>query len=137
MGESLQHIKLVNTIKHRAEEIVQESFKGFILLDLPESKEKPPQMSEGFRPDLYYCHNGIMIIGEAKTSYDFEKRHSQEQYLSYMKACLRFKGTAIMIVAVPWTESRAAKNLLRRIKRKNSFDVHINVLDDVGQVGQV
>lgn len=137
MGESLQHIMLVHVIKHRAEEIVQESFKGLILLDLPESKEKPPQMPEGFRPDLYYCHNGIMIIGEAKTSSDFNKRHSQEQYLSYIKACLRFEGSAIMFVAVPWTECRAIKNLLRRIKRRNSFFLHINVLDDVGQVGQV
>lgn len=137
MGESLQHIKLVHIIKHRVEEIVHERFKGFILVDLPESKEKPPNMQEGFRPDLYYCHNGIMVIGEAKTSSDFETRRSQEQYLSYMKACIRFEGAAILFVAVPWTECRAAKNLLHRIKKKNSFDLHIVVLDDVGQVGQV
>ena len=43
-------------------------------------------MPEGFRPDIYYYHKGIMIIGEAKTSSDFDARHSQEQYLSYIPA---------------------------------------------------
>ncbi|HYF83755.1 MAG TPA: hypothetical protein VEB00_12090 [Clostridia bacterium] len=137
MGESIQHIKMIHNIMHIVSEIVPEKFRGFILLDISESQEKPPKTAEGYRPDLYYCHNDIMVIGEAKTSFDFERKHSKQQYLSYMKACSMFEGTAYLIIAVPWTECRSAKNMLRRMKSNNEFDLNIKVIDDVGQVGLV
>lgn len=134
MGESLQHNKLIYKILNVVLEIVPESYRSFILLDIPERQEKPPLMAEGYRPDLYYCHNNIMVIGEAKTSYDFERKHSKEQYLSYMKACSMFEGVAYLIVAVPWNECRSAKNMLRRMKSSKEFNLQIKVIDDVGQV---
>ena len=38
-------------------------------------------------PDLYYSFDGLLVIGEAKTESDFERKHSKDQFNAYIKQC--------------------------------------------------
>jgi hypothetical protein len=133
MGESLQHIELVNSILKFMKLMVNVELTCLIRVDLPDSNSKPPKVGEGYIPDLYFCNDEMLIIGEAKTSNDFDRKHSLEQYMSYIITCDHFEGEANMIVAVPWTEYISAKNLLRKIKKQGSYDLKIVVLNDLGR----
>lgn len=137
MGESIQHINLIYSIFEAIKDIVPKQFTSLILIDLPDSIEKPPQVIGGFRPDLYYCYDNTLIIGEAKTSSDFERKHSKEQYLSYMHTCANYNGNAYLFIAVPWTEYISAKNLFRRMKKKYEFVVRIRIVNELGRVGVI
>ena len=131
MSESKQHISLVRILEHRAKELIPKEHWQLILTDNPESKEAPPSTIEGYRPDLFFCFNKILIIGEAKTSKDVDKPHSQAQYLSYLKKCNIFEGKAYLLLAVPWTEKVAAINLLTHIKKRAQVSCILEVLDNV------
>ncbi|WP_434510492.1 hypothetical protein [Desulfitobacterium sp. AusDCA] len=132
MSESIQHIALVRILEHRAKELIPKELWTLILLDTPESKEAPPSTTEGYRPDLYFCFNKILIVGEAKTSKDVERTHSKAQYLSYLKKCSIFEGKAYLLLAVPWIEKITATNLLIQMKKCNQINCNIEVLDNVG-----
>jgi len=134
MGESMQHITIIKDVLKATNEIIPEKFVSLILIDLPESNVKPPQVIDGFRPDIYYCHNNVLVIGEAKTSSDFERKHSKEQYLSFMRTCANYNGTAYLIIGVPWTEYISAKNLLRRMKKNHEFNINIKIINNLGKV---
>ena len=132
MGESKQHIELVRLLKKTAEKLVGNNIK-LILADLPEANEKPPTMIEGFRPDIYYNYRDILIVGEAKTSMDFERMHSIKQYHAFLEHCYSFKGRAIFILAIPWTEYISAKNMLRRIVKKQGYSFEVWVINDLNK----
>lgn len=133
MGESAKHLELVKRIITYMEKL-PDIEASLIQSDLPESIEKPDSTMEGFRPDIYYNYSNFMIIGEAKTSYDFERKHSIEQYEAYYSKCNAFNGKSIFILAIPWTESISAKNLLRRIRRNSNYDIETWVINDTGRV---
>lgn len=133
MGESLQHIELVKSIFKFTKSMVNEDLACLIRVDLSDSNEKPPKVVEGYIPDLYYCNEKVLIIGEAKTTNDFDRKHSLEQYMSYIKTCDHFEGKANLILAVPWTEYVSAKNLLRRMKKQGGYDLKIVVLNNLGR----
>ena len=82
--ESLKHHNLV---KKMNEYIVNYENAEISLVesDIFEVNGKVTRMPEGFVPDLYYKYNGLLIIGEAKTDSDFEREHSLQQYISYLK----------------------------------------------------
>lgn len=134
MAESLQHINLVKNIYNYAINVIPMDYSKLIMIDSPESCLKPSRTSEGFVPDLYYCHNELLLIGEAKTSDDFDRPHSISQYMSYLKECACFEGNSLMVIAVPWTEYITAKNLIRRIKKHNEFEVEIIVINNNGKM---
>lgn len=137
MGESIRHIQLVYSIIELIEKIIEESYKVLVLKDLPESKDKPPQTAEGFRPDVYYCYEGLLIVGEAKTSCDYNTKHSLQQYYSYLKMCTYYEGRSMLVLAIPWTEYISLKNMIRRLKKKYEFDVEVIILNDLGRVERV
>lgn len=136
MGESAKHIELVKRIITYIEKLPQIE-SALIQSDLPESVEKPASTMEGFRPDIYYNHSEYMIIGEAKTSFDFDRKHSIEQYEAYYKKCYMFSGKSTFVLAIPWTECVSAKNLLRRIKRNNNYEIETWVINDIGRVDKL
>ena len=72
MSESLQHRQLVKLIFDETLTIIGQDNKMLIASDAIDGLTLPPLTSEGFRPDIYYCFNDTLIIGEAKTSEDIE-----------------------------------------------------------------
>ena len=89
-------------------------------------------MADGFRPDVFYEYQEVLIIGEAKTSEDIDTPHSREQYESYIKRCSRFNGKAYLMLAVPWTEHARINNIVNKIRKKYPGNYMIEVLDGLG-----
>ena len=89
--ESLKHHNLV---KKMYEYIVngENIVVSLIESDIFEVDGKVTRMPEGFIPDLYYKYNGLLIIGEAKTDKDFEREHSLQQYISYLKYLKKYSN---------------------------------------------
>lgn len=133
MGESIKHLELIKLIIINIEKIPNIE-ASLIQSDLPNTIEKPDSTLDGFRPDVYYNYSNFMIIGEAKTSYDFQRKHSIEQYQAYYSKCNAFNGRSIFVLAIPWTETISAKNLLRRIKRNNNYKIETWIINDIGRI---
>lgn len=104
----------------------------FVLVDLPESSQKPPVVTDGFHPDVYYHHNGILIIGEAKTVEDVERRHSKLQYDAYFRECEFFQGDKYIIVCSAWSIAMTFRTILKHIKHANNYTSQIIVLSEDG-----
>ena len=118
MPESIQHHQLVQALKEQVQMIVPPDCWGLIQTDAPDSLNTPFQTTEGYRPDMYYCFEKLLVIGEAKTSSDIETKHSRAQYESYIKECSRFDGQAFLVLAVPILERASMNNILQNIKKK-------------------
>ena len=132
MSESAQHQQLVNQILQETIHAVGLSNSCFIMSDAIDGRALPPLTEEGFRPDVYYQYADKLVIGEAKTSDDVDRKHSKRQYESYIRKCALFCGTAILFIAVPWTEHATVHNTLRKIKAKYPGDYEIRILDGIG-----
>lgn len=134
MTESSQHMKLVDIIVARTHEMVPEPYWPLIAIDSQTSNNLPKSTSEGFKPDVLYIFEGMIIIGEAKTSNDIERPHSKSQYRSYIKKCDAFAGQAYLIIAVPWTEKISVANLIKRMIRQEKItNCHLIILDDISR----
>ena len=103
----------------------------FIYVDKPESIYKPPLMGN-YRPDLYFCHDNKLIIGEAKTIKDYDTSHSKDQYITYLRECQSFKGEALLVLCSSWTISLSYKTLIKFIKRQNGFDTRVIIISENG-----
>lgn len=136
MGESQKHINLVKIAWDYVKEIVPEKTRGLIAYDSPDSDNQTPKIG-AYIPDIYYWHDDLLIIGEAKTVNDFENRHSFAQFDTYMNVCTDFFGNAILVVSVPWELNATAKNHFRKLKRSKNSSVKVVVLNDVGWIEEV
>lgn len=132
MSESLLHQQLVQQIIAETKNIVGKEKASLIATDAVDSVVLPPLTEEGFRPDVYYHYNDILIIGEAKTSADIERLHSREQYESYIKKCSLHQGRAVFIIAVPWMDHATINNILCKIRKRYPGDYMIKILDGIG-----
>lgn len=129
MSESAQHQKLVMEIIEYVEALVGQDKKCFITSDVADGMSISPLTAEGFRPDVYYQYDDVLIIGEAKTSADVGRFHSQQQYDSYIRKCSLFEGKAYFIASVYWADKAQLHNILRRIRRKYPGDYNITILE--------
>lgn len=136
MGESQKHIDLVKTAVDYIKEIVPVKTTGLIAYDSPDSDNQTPKIGD-YIPDVYYWHDDIMIVGEAKTINDFENKHSFAQFDTYMNACTDFFGKATLVICVPWELGATAKNHFRRLKRIKNSDVTVVVINDVGWIEKI
>ena len=127
MPESIKHYELVKELINEARTEVPQGNWKMILTDSSESSNLPPKTSEGFRPDIYYNFDNLLVIGEAKTSNDIDRQHSRSQYESYLKECSRFNGVAIFILAVPILDGASANNILQKIRKKYPGDYRISI----------
>ena len=134
MGESVEHMKFVNRLLDTAKEIIPNNFHVFIYSDRPDSIEKPPRTKENFVPDLYYCHDGLLIIGEAKTAKDVDREHSISQYESYYDEAVRFNGKAILLFAIPWFTKGTVKNIIRRLNNEKKGNIEARFITEIGEV---
>jgi hypothetical protein len=132
MSESAQHLQLVNLLISKVKKMVPKDHWCIICSDSFGAVCLPPQTEEGYRPDVYYYFEELLIIGEAKTSDDVERIHSRAQYEAYIKKCSIFKGMAWFFVAVPWTERATAFNILQKLRKKYPGNYKICVYEGIG-----
>lgn len=132
MSESAQHQQLVNKIITEVMKIIGNDNRCFICSDAVDGFALSPLTAEGYRPDVFYQNNDLLIIGEAKTSDDVERLHSKQQYESYVRKCSLFTGQAIFILAVPWMDHAAAHNILGKIQKKYPGEYTCRILDGIG-----
>lgn len=128
MGESNQHKELVKLIINYIENFVGSDYACLIESDLSDNRPLTILTEEGFRPDVVYEYKGLMMIGEAKTSNDVSRKHSLDQYASYLKKCSLYHGNAEYIMAVPWREYASANNIINSIKKKFPGDYKITII---------
>ena len=132
MSESAQHLQLVNLIIDKVVDMVGDTNRCFIMSDAADGYALSPLTEEGYRPDVYYQYENLLIIGEAKTSDDVSRIHSKMQYESYLKQCSLFNGTAVFLAAVPWTEHAAIHNILRKLRQKCPGTYEVRIIDGIG-----
>lgn len=84
MGESNKHKVLVEYALRFIKDSVGEDLSYFIETDINDGRPLPQLTMEGYRPDVFFEYNGVMFIGEAKTSDDILREHSINQYYSYL-----------------------------------------------------
>ena len=134
MGETINHMQYVEMVFQRARVIIPGHAESLVYIDKPDSQAKPPKTSGNFIPDLFYCQKGLMIIGEAKTLEDVERKHSQEQYRDYLKDASNFDGEAYVIFGVPWNVKNTLKNIIRHLLTEMNLpkEVHVEVVYENG-----
>ena len=136
MSESRQHLELVEKIR---DVVRMRNDTAPTLVIAEDHKENTITFStpEGFRPDVYYCDNALLILGEAKTSNDLSNWHSDAQFESYLKflqVASNAPKKAILYVGVPWADFRWAKNHFKKIKPAS---VEIVIINDFGYAEEV
>ena len=97
MGESNKHKVLVEYALRFIKDSVGEELSYFIETDINDGRPLPQLTMEGYRPDVFFEYNGVMFIGEAKTSDDILREHSINQYYSYLKKCSLNQGHATFV----------------------------------------
>lgn len=133
MGESTLHKEYINVIYYRTLKIIPENHSRLILMDGNENllfKEVPPIIG-GFRPDLFYEFDSIMVIGEAKTKNDYATKHSINQYKEYIKCCSMYNGESYLILCCPWTCTLDLKNIINKIKRDSKYKIKVIYMDEI------
>lgn len=131
MSESGSHKELVKMIIGYVVDKVGEDNSCFIETDYIDDRPLPDLTTEGFRPDVAYEYNGLMIIGEAKTSDDVARDHSIAQYASYLKKCALYQGSAEYIMAVPWTEQALANNIIKKMRKDIPGDYEVKIIKGI------
>lgn len=132
MPESNQHLQLVKILIEEISKNVPPDCVGLIQFDSPDSTNHPPETIEGYRPDAYYQFENLLVIGEAKTSDDVDRRHSRDQYEAYLKECASFYGQAFFVITVPLLEKATANNILYNLRKTIPGDYKIIVKGWIG-----
>lgn len=119
MAESRTHVRLVEAL---VSWIAVEQFhgeRGCILVDSPDNSAhaKPPSIA-GYVPDVFAngLAGGGVVVGEAKTAGDLERRHTREQLGAFLRYCATRPGS-VFVFAVPWHATRYARRLIEIVRR--------------------
>ena len=131
MAESLAHMDYVTLVERYVLNKVTHQQRGFVFVDNPSSAYKPPMIGN-YRPDVYFHHSNLLIIGEAKTIRDYETKHSKEQYIAYLDECQKCQGEALLVLCSSWTISFSYRTLMKYIKRQNGFDTKVVIISENG-----
>jgi len=131
MAESQTHARLVQAIVSWIAQ-TPEYCRGIVLVDSEGSMAgaRPPAVNN-YVPDVYVSGSGkgAIMIGEAKTARDLERPHSQAQLVAFLTWCAH-NDDSLLVVAVPWYMTRAARNMLKYLQRRTGADgVSTTVLD--------
>lgn len=133
MAESRNHMTLVNIIVQYIYSILPKEISILVQFDSPDAIMRPEMVNNKFIPDVFFEYNGTLIIGEAKTIHDFDKKHSREQFVSYLSRCDSFYGNACLIVSIPWELFATGKNYFRYIKANKNSSTPIVILNEFGK----
>lgn len=130
--ESQAHINLVNRVIEYAKQLIPES--DHVLLQSDSAGQNSEiRVLGNFVPDVYFCNADFLIIGEAKTIDDFDRKHSRDQFDAYIEECELFEGTAVFVVAIPWQLMITAKNYFKRLKQKKNVKFSIIIINEMGK----
>ena len=129
MAESLYHKKLVELVVGRAKKLVPERKQGMILVD-SDVTPLPTSIYGGVCPDVYYCDGDIMVLGEAKTFKDIDKRHSIHQYEKYIATIEAFEGLGYFILCVHWDCFLYAQKIMKNLLPKSKIGKYIIVSEN-------
>ena len=132
MPESKCHANLVYQLVEWVAETYLGGNTGGVLWDSAGTThaEAPPQVG-GRRPDAYAVvpEDQLLILGEAKSPWDLENRHTIAQLLAFLTHC-RQHGKAVFVLAVPWHRVPLASNMIRNLKQRYSLEsVEVIVLE--------
>ena len=131
MTESLIHRHLVGRI---VDYIQCQYSEGFLFID--DGMSDPPfSIGEGYRPDVLYQTDELIIIGEAKTEWDLETNHSRMQLRSYFEYSLYSNLPVVILLAVPWVCKASANNMMMNFKRSISNKVEVKIIIDQDVMG--
>jgi hypothetical protein len=137
MGESAEHIRLVQAIEQYVINLVPDGNEALLLSDLPDAREKPSQNDQRFRSDVRYCYESLLVIGEAKTSDDLSNIHTQSQIESYLLECDEFDGQSIFVLGVPVEDFDRAKNIIGSTQYRLGTKVCSTVINELGMASAV
>ncbi|MGA2545395.1 MAG: hypothetical protein ABSF43_02515 [Rectinemataceae bacterium] len=124
MAESNIHIKLVSALVSWIATKYFQGERGSLLIDSSESPAiAKPSGINGYVPDVigHGLSDGLVVIGEAKTSGDLENLHTQEQLKAFLQYCAA-RPSSIFVLAVPWHMTRFARALLKSIGRRSGYE---------------
>lgn len=130
--ESQMHINLVKIARDYIQYIKPDIKPEFIITD-SSGTNSSARIGGNFIPDIYYNYQDVLIIGEAKTTADFERSHSLKQYDAYIRECEIYPGESILVLAIPWELMPTAKNMFRRRKEKEKLALKIIIINDIGR----
>lgn len=125
MAESTTHIQLVEEMVQWIVKAYLNGDKGYLLIDCPDSSAcgKPPKIN-GYVPDVFTASlpNGRIIIGEAKTTHDIERPHSEEQIKAFLRYCINYENS-VFVFAAPWPMVRFVKTFIRRLQLQTGASI--------------
>lgn len=129
MGVSHTHIQLVNAMIDWVTNNRSINERALMLVDLPDSPaHSKPSAIQGYIPDLYIAGTN-RIVGEAKTRYDIETKHSREQYIAYISH-LKMYENSTFLVAVPWFCVPQIKSIITKTQKDlGAFNVNTIFLE--------
>lgn len=130
--ESQAHIDLVNRVLEYSKLIIPQDNYNLIQVD-SDGANSNFRTNNNFVPDVFYKFDDLLVIGEAKTYDDFERKHSKEQYDDYIDECRYYSGTAKLVIGVPWQLVMTAKNYFKRIKKRENLDFEIIIVNEIGK----
>ncbi len=134
MPESIDHINYIRKIAEHTSTIIPSELIPFILIDLPDSSRRPDRTIGNFIPDLYYKDLKYLIIGEAKTMNDIDRKHSIEQYKSYIIEASLFHGEKHILICTSLYSFARIKNLIKKLKNELNSTAVFHLLNDAGNI---
>lgn len=134
MAESIVHINYVRKIAEYTSAIIPVELIPHLLIDLPESYRKPDRTIGNFLPDLYYKDLKYLIIGEAKTENDIDRKHSINQYKSYIEEASLFHGEKHILICTSLYSYARIKNLIKKLKLELNTTAKFHLLNDLGDI---
>lgn len=139
MAESLAHISYVRKIVEYMAKAINNCQLPLIQADLAEYGKRTPQVIGGFYPDVYYRTPNTIVIGEAKTDDDIDRKHTDEQINSYiMEARTATNHQRHIILATSIYSFAMWKNKIVRLKKQNNLsDITFHIIDNISHFAMV
>ncbi len=121
MSESATHQYLVQAMVAWIAERFFSGDPGLVLHDNPTSSslDRPPPVG-GYFPDVFARETSAtpLIVGEAKTAHDLERKHSILQIGAFLQHCACYPQS-LFVLAVPWYVVRCGRSLLAHLQKKH------------------
>ncbi len=134
MPESQCHVDLVALlVKWIATEHLDGNVGGVLWDSGGTTRSEVPPLVGGYRPDAYATASldNRCIVGEAKSPWDLENRHTTKQLLAFLTYCQQIKN-AVLVLAVPWHCAPLASNMIENLKRQHGLgSIEAIVLKDL------
>lgn len=112
MPESVQHRTLVSRIVRAIADVFHGRDDVLCLVDGTPDSDEVPHMIGGYRPDVYAFAGRIVVVGEAKPTWDVESARTQRQLQAFM-AHVEANSCRHLVLAVDWTTAVTARSVLR------------------------